>query len=265
MVKAGRLSVGIIISLLSVVLYVTPALCGSPVLSAGKGGLPVATVGGPQEVLYDQTDSASGNGAPDQAFESDNSAYDCEGADDFEVTDALGWLVKKINTVGTEEVSPGGIQWVTVVFYPDNSGWPGTTAVATYVVAGASVTDNSGSLEIPIDPPLQLPAGHFWVVIQVRQDFVSYGQHFWSNRSVQSFNESVWRNPNGGFGIGCTDWGRQMACGVGGGASPDFLFQIVGERIKQQVPTLTSWGLVLGALLFVVSGSYFVYRRRAAA
>jgi hypothetical protein len=55
-------------------------------LVAGSAGvLPVLAA-----VLYDQTDHASGNGAPAQEFEGAKDAYDCEGADDFVVT-APSW------------------------------------------------------------------------------------------------------------------------------------------------------------------------------
>lgn len=70
------------------------------------------------------------------------------------------------------------------------------------------------------------PNGIYWVGIQVNQDYATHGQHFWSNRTVMSNNESVWVNPGDGFGSGCTTFTPQTTCGVGGGTNPDFLYTI---------------------------------------
>ena len=50
---------------------------------AGAAGIANALEG--TVLLYDQTDSAGGNGAPDQDFEAAFDGYDAEGADDFDV------------------------------------------------------------------------------------------------------------------------------------------------------------------------------------
>ncbi len=183
-----------------------------------------ASVAGSWIILYDQTDSASGNGAPDQDFEAANDMYDSEGADDFGVP-ASGWSVHQINTLG---ISGGTANSVDINFYPDNAGFPDTTPICSYNAISITM-QTAGNFEIALPAVCELAGGTYWVAIQTNQDFATDGQHFWANRSVQSNSESVWRNPNDGFGTGCTDWDRQTTCGVGGGASPDFLFQILGD------------------------------------
>ena len=204
-------------------------------VASGVSGQPLS--GSARALLYDQTDGAAGNGAPDQDFELAYDAYDSEGADDFVVPAGdVAWDIEEVATVGTT-VTPGGAT-VDVLFYPDAAGMPGVTAVCSY--ADIVPVDNLGSLTITLPTVCHLTAGTYWVAIQVNQEYVTYGQHFWSNRSVQSNNESVWRNPGGGFGTPCNDWGRQATvCGVGGGIGPDFLFQILGTIVPVELQSLS--------------------------
>jgi len=203
-------------------------------IAAGVGGQ--QPFESPRALLYDQTDNAAGNGVPDQDFEAAFDAYDAEAADDFVVPAGdVAWDVDEIATVGTTGTAGGAT--VDVWFYPDAAGWPGAAAVCSY--ADIVPVDNLGSLTITLPSVCHLPAGTYWLAIQVNQEFGIYGQHFWSNRSAQSNNESVWRNPGGGFGIGCTDWGRQTTCGVGGGAGLDLLFQILGTVVPVELQSLS--------------------------
>ena len=230
---------------------------------AGAGGVVPAPEGGITD-LYVQTDNASGNGAPDQNFEAAYNAYDSEGADDFEVDWPDGWVVQQVRTVGTQSAG-GSATSVDVNFYPDNAGFPGNTAACSY--AGIVPTQAAGSFTIDLPTDCNLPAGFWWVAIQTTQTFGGgNGQHFWSNRTSQSNQGGVWRNPGDGFGSGCTDWDRMTTCGVGGGTNPDFLFVIAGELgvpppPPAVVPTLDVVGLL--ALMALLAGTaLFVMRRR---
>lgn len=181
---------------------------------------------GTPSVLYDQTGSPASNGAPDQDFEDAFNAYDSEGADDFEVTDSTGWTITGVNTVGTTGLAGGAT--VRVNFHSNSATDFPDAIECSYT--GIVPADSAGSFTITLPTPCELGPGRHWVAIQTTQAFGSNGQHFWSNRSVQSNAESVWRNPGDGFGSGCTSWGRQQTeCAVGGAAGPDFLFQIVGS------------------------------------
>ena len=73
----------------------------------GAAGGALQTPRAPQAVLYDQTSSPAGNGAPDQDFEADYDAYDSEGADDF-VVPAGGWVIQSVDTIGTLSTGPCG-------------------------------------------------------------------------------------------------------------------------------------------------------------
>lgn len=244
--------------------------CAIPLLAADVPQ-PAAGVSGvvskalPTETLYDQTDSAGGNGAPDQDFEAALDSYDCRGADDFEVPVNFWWEVTQIQTVGTTG-TPGNAT-VNVWFYADASGTPGTE-LCSY--SGLTPTDNAGSLTIDLPDACHVE-GRAWVAIQVDQNNGSFGQHFWSNRSTQSFSASKWENPGNGFGTGCTTWADQAGtldgnpatgCGVGGGANPDFLFTLVGTQgAYGPVPTLGPAGIVVMVLL-LAGGALAILLRR---
>ena len=188
----------------------------------------------PTGVLYDQTSNSAGNGAPDQDFETSFDAYDSEGADDFVVPAGTMWSVDGVNIVGT---TGGNSASVDVAFYADNATFPAAAPTCSY--PGLTTFTGSGSLSITLPTTCDLGEGNWWVAIQVNQDYGTSGQHFWSNRSVQSNNGAVWRNPGDGFATGCIAWDRMITCGVGGGASPDFLFQILGTAGPVAVPAIS--------------------------
>lgn len=212
--------------------------------SAAASGqlLPLAPAGS-SVVLFDQTSNPAGNGVPDQNFETAFDAYDSEAADDFVVPSGDLWLVDEVRTVGTTGTAGGAT--VSVTFLNNSAGGgdpdlPGTP-VAGCSYTGLTPTDTLGSFNIVLPVACSLPAGTYWVAIQTTQDFNSFGQHFWSNRSVQSGSESVFRNPGDGFSSGCTTFEPATVCGVGGGTSPDLLFQIIGTQGPTDVPPVFSY------------------------
>lgn len=248
-------------------LLVATAYADTPSINAGASGSADFTEpDGGAMVLYDQTDNASGNGAPDQDFEAAYDAYDSEAADDFDVDWPDGWDVSGINTVGT--TGGGASTSVDVTFIADNGGTPlGGTEVCSYVDV-TDYTDNAGSLSINLDPICHLPMGLHWVAIQTEQSFGASGQHFWSNRASDTNAPGHWRNPGDGFGNGCTDWAVAGAtCGVGGGFN-DLLFQVVGtlgappppDDPTIEVPTLGQFGIA--ALILALLGAGVTRLRR---
>ncbi|HRC84253.1 MAG TPA: DUF11 domain-containing protein [Thermoanaerobaculia bacterium] len=194
---------------------------GTGAVSNAPNGVPV--------LLYDQTNNPAGNGVPDQDFEASFDAYDSEAADDFVVTDASGWTVEQVRTVGTTGTAGGSTVSVTFFANAAGGGNPDLPGAAECTYTGISPTDAAGSFMINLPTPCILGPATHWVRIQTNQNFGSFGQHFWSNRSTQTNSESVWRNPGDGFATGCTTFTPQRTCGVGGGASPDLLFSIWGQ------------------------------------
>jgi len=212
-------------------------------------------------VLYDQTDSPFGNGAPDQDFESSFDAYDSFIADDFVVPGGRTWSIDGVVTVGT---TTGPANTVSVWFYPDNGGAPAATAACSYTGL-TTFTETAGSFVVSLPTPCDLTTGTYWMAFQTQQDFGVSGQHFFSNRSVVSGNEAMWQNPGDGFGSGCTTWSPAgTVCGVGGGnpSTPyDFLFALTGQSIVPQIPTL-NWVSLSGLAGGLAILSLFALRRR---
>ena len=260
----------------TVTLFIVLAVAAAPALvdaamstAAGATGNPPSGMGR-QSMLFDQTDNASGNGAPDQDFEAAYDVYDCEGADDFDVTWVDGWNVQQVQTIGTQSTG-GTASTVDVMFMNDSGGAPGSQICA---YNGLAVTDNAGSLVINLPTDCFIGQGIAWVAIQTQQDFATSGQHFWSNRTVQSFGPGHWQNPGDGFGSGCTTWTPQTTCGVGGGTNPDFLFQIWGEQAQgptptppppqgasEPVPTMSNFGIVAMVVLLIGVAILVMWRR----
>jgi hypothetical protein len=213
-------------------------------------------------VLYSQLDFPA-NGAPDQLFEALYAAYSAEGADDFVVTGGP-WAVGGLNTPG----STGGTSIsVNVTFYADAGGAPAGSPVAGCEYLGVTdYTDAGGDLSVNLSPTCSLSNGTYWVAQETRQDFATNGQHFWSNRSVQSNGESNWRNPGNGFGTGCTDWTPQTTCGVGGGTNPDFLFELTTEDVvvTTVTPAVGPFGMLMTVLALGGGSAYVLARRRRA-
>jgi hypothetical protein len=217
-------------------------------------------------ILYSQMDFASGNGAPDQEFEATYSQYDSEGADDFLVTGGP-WVVCDFHTNGS---GSGGSINLDVNFYPNVAGNPGPTPVPGCSYEDITdYTDAAGDLDANFSPCCSLDNGTYWVALDVRQDFVTDGQHFWSDRTVQSGSEARWRNPGGGFigaGVDCPDWEpKASSCGVGAATAPDFLFELTAEKpATTATPAVGPFGMLMTVLALGGGSAYVLARRRRA-
>ncbi len=210
----------------------------NPVSQAGVGsGTPAfAPIPEGSGVLYDQTSDPAGNGAPVQNFEPGLEIYDNQGADDFEVTDAAGWTIDRLNFV-ISQAATGTPDSVDVAIHANSPGG-GTTDLPGAVICGYTALPSgqtgtpASAFNVVLPAPCILPQGRYWVSLVANQSFAASGQVFWSNRLVQDFSGAAWVNPGDGFGTGCTTFTPMTVCGVGGNTvappKPDFLFQIVG-------------------------------------
>jgi hypothetical protein len=234
----------------------------SPVKAASLSGYSFSdnTPGGVlkagSEVLYSQFDYDAGNGVPSQNFETAFDAYDCDAADDFTVPGGKIWTVDEIEVKYVYNTLPSPTN-LTVRFYNDNAGRPGTLIkefVGFDVPSATFLT-----YVIPLPTTVILESGVKWVSFHANFDLSSYGQIFWSNRTEQSGYESCWINPGNGFALGATTWTPQRTAGVGGGASPDLLFGIVG--VESQAVPFPLIGSIL-AFLGIGGASFFGLRKR---
>ncbi len=226
--------------------------------AAGGDGCEVDCTLTPAVLLYGQIDQAANGGAYDQAFEPYYVEFDSEGADDFEVTDPEGWDVFRVDTVGLSDYGDGSIH-VNIAIYPDAAGMPASAPVCDFPEI-TNYTENAGNLSILLPQSCKLAPGVYWLAQQVRQDYDSWGLHYWSGRLAQNGNPGVWRNPGGGFGTGCADWTPRTACGFDG---PDYRFEIFGVPSQSNpVPALGPLGLLMMIVMLGGGCSYVVACRR---
>lgn len=211
---------------------ILPGILVAAALALGTVGSPVSAA-----VLYSQLDDPSGNGSPAQIFEPSLAAADSTGADDFTVT-GNGWNIKEVRLVTTSG-SPQGS--ANISFYDNDGGLPGNLLQA---FLAAPFSGGVAMLGTGID----LAPGIYWLGVSFDRSFSADGQIFWSNRSSQTGFAGVWQNPGGYFERGCPSWTPQTDCLVGGGESPDYLFELSGDRLTSQVPEPATLALMLAAL-----------------
>lgn len=177
-------------------------------------------------VLYNQLDNPGG-AYTSQNFEAVYDAYDSFGADDFFVPANTTWTIQGIGVNGTVTLTNQPASF-SVSFYVDGGGLPLDPPKATQNLSYQLV---NGTYRIPLNPAPRIPGGangrHLWVSVQANMDFLPAGdQWFWTSRTVQANSPAAWKNPGGGFGVGCTMWDTLTGCL--GAVEPDFGFILVG-------------------------------------
>jgi hypothetical protein len=188
-------------------------------------------------VLYDQFDHQSLNLAGSQQFEPAFNQYDDETADDFTVPAGQTWLIDQVEVAGSYSTS-GHADSVNVVFYAGGGTLPGAPVVSLPDRIPSSGLD-TGSFVIPLNPPVMLTPGTYWLSVQAHQRYDPNGQWFWRNQSQPgNGNPAAWRNPNDGFAR-CANWNPRNACGISGYLDPDQIFRLYGLNNVTPTPTPT--------------------------
>ena len=205
----------------------------APTPSAPVAGS-LAPYEGPLVVLYDQTSNPGANSITSQDFEAAKDAYDNQAADDFVVPAGVSWSVSQVEVAGVYYNGTGPAPTVNVFFYNNATTLPGTQV---YSALGVVPTDVSGSFTIALTTPAVLPAGTYWVSVQAVMSFSAGGQWGWTERTIQSNSASAWRNPGGGFGSPCANWGARVAtCLVG--TQPDLIYRLSGTIQPLSTPAI---------------------------
>lgn len=214
--------------------------------------------------LYDQVTTSlpgvidtfvSQEGAPSEI------SLHAKGADDFTVPTGIGgWQVSSVRAIGTIFYcipGPCSVATFNVEFYASSGNAPATSPMFSYTGL-AYTTTPFGSLTI-FDiavPSTFLPPGTYWVSIQARNDFCPAGDPTcsfsangiwgWAEAGnppgyttpFGGTNPGHWINPAGGWGTGCTSWGRrELDCNLGGvppagpPVAPDYAFALAGTEV----------------------------------
>jgi hypothetical protein len=184
-------------------------------------------------------DNPGTNSITSQNFEAVNDIFDSFAADDFALMDDT-WSIGSVEVAGAYYNGSGPAASVNIWIYSSDGlgGLPQDIIyTALNIVPSAGLED--GSFTIDLQAPIVLTEGWYWLCVQANMDYSS-GQWGWTERTVQSFSESAWMNPGGGFGTQCTpSWGYRLTdCSVG--AEPDNCFRINGDIIPVELSSFTA-------------------------
>jgi hypothetical protein len=208
-----------------IVLGVMPA-AAAPAPGVGAKVAPHAVPAAPDAVtiLWNQYNNISGSALSSQNFEAAYDGYDDFFADDFVVPSGQAWAVLAADVDGTYAGYPGPVRSFNLFVYADNGGMPGALVAqapnSVYAPVGAATFRIRASSPLILRRP-----GTYWFTAQANMDFGTGGQWYWSQRTVQTGNPSMWQNPNGAFGV-CQTWG--VATGCTGTVDPDATFRLFG-------------------------------------
>jgi len=178
-------------------------------------------------LLYDQSDNDNGIGIVTQNFESSFDAYDSEGADDFTVPAGKIWKVTEVYVDGTYFDSVGSAHSFNVAFYSFKKGMVGKLIHACPNASYHFDTQFDFGSEY-IQCKAKLRKGHYIVAIQASLDFSVEGEWGWLTNNAIRNKPSLWRNPGGGFHVGCTDFAPTKEC-ISGTEGGDYAFALYGS------------------------------------
>jgi hypothetical protein len=182
------------------------------------------------KTLWFQADDTENVGVQinSQNFEPEFDVYDSQGADDFIVPGGEVWIVRQIDVIGTYGEGTGPARSENVVFYRDEGGSPGPKINAYPELVGED--RDWGAFLIALPSPLKLRPGHYWLSVQANMDFSTGGQWGWWTNGVRRGARASWKNPGGGFGVGCQHYEVMRHCIGRSGEGPDFMFAVYGTR-----------------------------------
>jgi hypothetical protein len=193
-------------------------------------------------VIYDQMDNPGVNSITSQNFETANDIFDSFAADDFAFMD-MTWTIESVDVLGVYYNGSGPASSVNVWLYSSDftGGLPLQIVYsALNIIPSAGLADGSFSITLPA--PVVLTEGWYWLCVQANMDYATGGQWGWTGRTVQSWSESAWKNPGGGFGTPCTpSWGYRVTnCAVG--TDPDNCFRLNGAIIPVELNSFIAIG-----------------------
>ncbi len=190
---------------------------------------PVVSV--PPDILWDQTANISSSNISSQDFTDGGGLdqFDTRAADDFLVPADLFWIIDNVRVFGAfDDTTPDLIDSLNVFFFTDGGGLPGSPVPGcTYLnILPENVTVPNFVIDLP--KPCVLGSGAYWISVQANIKFITNGQWFWHENSVQTLDPFAWENPGDGFSTGCIAFTPAQAnCGAD---QPDLSFQLAGRE-----------------------------------
>jgi hypothetical protein len=177
------------------------------------------------KILYNQNSNNAGTAVPSQNFTGGSSAvYSSQGADEFVVPRGRTWQITQVDVTGVYYQGSGPPTSEGVTFYKNANGYPGEA------VKNGSFNNLNGGIgpDFTISLPgsgLKLKSGTYWISVVANMDLEAAGAWAWQVNGVRHGKLALWRNPNGGFETGCTNWSTLEDCF---GYGPDLMFALRG-------------------------------------
>ncbi|MDQ6694943.1 MAG: hypothetical protein M3014_11090, partial [Chloroflexota bacterium] len=206
----------------------------------GQGGggtsAPLAPPAAPNLILYDQYNNAGANATVSQQFEPANVTFNAQGGDDFAVPAGQNWSVTEVDAQGQYFNGPGPATSFNIYFYNNSGTLP---AAPVYTATAQTFTGGPTNFVISLTTPALLSGGQsYWISVQAVMNFTPSGEWGWQDRTVVATNPSAWRNPGGGLGTTCANWGVKTTCIPT--SQGDFVYRLVGTAPVQGTPTATA-------------------------
>jgi hypothetical protein len=177
--------------------------------------------GASADVLWDQFDTSSSD-YESVIFPPPFDQGNQEVADDF-LVNAPGWTVSEVDVHGRNV--GGQASFVRVAFYANNGTLPADDPITAEPQLTPSVGLDTGNFSVPLDPPVVLPPGTYWVSVQAVR---SGGDWDWTARATQNLHEAALR-AGGGHGYNCPNWISLDNCFHTTEPDPDTSFRLIGS------------------------------------
>jgi hypothetical protein len=146
-----------------------------------------------------------------------------QAADDF--TLGAPCDMQRIVADGSYHQGYGPPASVAVTIYSKGSGKPGAVVTEQPSDRYTNPSQN-GTLTVDLKPPLQLPAGTYWVSVAANMAYRAGGDWYWRTVSDSAGSPDVWQNPRAGFDVGCRHYKSLRKC-LGGRLGPGLSFSIL--------------------------------------
>lgn len=146
--------------------------------------------------------SGAGTYVNSQKFAAPSAVFTDTAAADFTVP-AGGCLISGMDTTG-QYSGPSIATKVNILIKGGATHPTGSNLASPADMNITNIDANSfGSFKVTLPAPVTLPAGHYWVIFQVK---IAAGTTWgWQTAAVASGQPDVWRNPGNGWSCG-TNW-----------------------------------------------------------
>lgn len=150
-----------------------------------------------------------------------------EAADDIQVPAGDRWTIDGVDVRFKQLSGPDTVSFLVRIYANGTDDLPATlvTSRTTGVFAPADLVMDP--VHLPLDPPIQLSAGTWWLSVQAIHEPGTSPYWYWGAHATRVGLSGAWRNPSGAWDVGCLAWTVINACYPADYAS-DLMFRLYG-------------------------------------